>query len=536
MIVLPERRKTGEQIRAEERKEIRANIALLKLQKRAQEARDDLLAFTQFTMLDPENPNDADLSAYEAARFHVEIAKAIEAVERGEVVQLIFCMPPRHGKTELATKRFAAWYAGRHPNHDIAVASYSDTMAEDFGADTRAILATKRFKLAFPNFGLRRGGTSKSNIQTTGGGRIVFVGRGGALTGRGANLLLIDDLFKDYEEARSRAVRDAAWNWFTKVAMTRRMGNKLVVITMTRWHSDDVIGRLTDPENPHCNREEAGKWKIIRLPALAEEDDPLNREAGAPLWPERYDLDFLEGQRRLDPLGFAALYQQRPSVADGTLFRRESIRRYDPDKLPDDLLYYAASDHAVGLKQRNDPSCFLKGGVAPNGDLYLTECDWRRMASDAAVEAMLAMAGGASRPLFWWAERGHISKSIGPFLYRRMEETGTYLNLVEVTPVGDKAQRAQSAAARVAVGKVLFPRGVAWADEAVEEMLAFPNGLHDDFVDALALLCLGMGSQRGAGVVKDKRSEEPKFGTLAWVKHREKMREQRDSLRYGGGF
>jgi hypothetical protein len=111
---------------------------------------------------------------------------------------------------------------------------------------------------------------------------------------------------------------------------------------MTRWHSDDIIGRITDPENPNYNAIEAKKWKIIRLPAIAEDDDPLGREPGEPLWPARYDLDFLESQQRLDPLGFAALYQQRPSVADGVLFRRENIRRYKPDELPADLRYYAA--------------------------------------------------------------------------------------------------------------------------------------------------------------------------------------------------
>src|SRR5690606_5501768 len=137
------------------------------------------------------------------------------------------------------------------------------------------------------------------------------------------------------------------------VAMSRLMGRKLVMITMTRWHSDDIIGRLTDPENPYYNAEEAKTWKIIRLPALAEDDDPLGRAPGEPLWPEQYDIDFLLSQQRLDALGFAALYQQRPTVADGTLFRRENIRYYQREDLPEDLRYYCASDHAVGTKERN---------------------------------------------------------------------------------------------------------------------------------------------------------------------------------------
>jgi predicted phage terminase large subunit-like protein len=520
---------------AREGKELQQSIAILKRQKMALESRENLLTFTKFTMPDPEHPNDVERTRYDAQEFHKGVADALEAVERGEMVQLIFCMPPRHGKTELATKRFAAWYMGKHPEHDVAVASYSDTMAEDMGADTRAILSSKPFLQIFPGFKLRRGGTAKNNIQTDKGGRAVFVGRGGALTGRGANLLLIDDLFKDHEEARSQAVRDQAWNWFTKVAMTRRMGKKLVVVTMTRWHSDDIIGRITDPENPQYNAIEAAKWKIIRLPAIAEEDDPLGREPGEVLWKERYDLDFMESQQRLDPLGFAALYQQRPTVADGVLFRRENIRRYAHADLPEDLRYYAASDHAVGTKQRNDPSCFILIGVSRNDDIYVIDCDWRRMPADAAVEAMLTMGSGTRKPLIWWAERGHISKSIGPFLNKRMMETGRYMNVVEVTPIGDKEQRAQSIAARVSMGKVLFPVGPMWAERAIDEMLSFPMGLHDDFVDAMSLVGLGLGSQFGASKPAVKK-EPPKFGTLGWVKFQDKWAADQRAERAAGGF
>lgn len=419
--------------------------------------------------------------------------------------------------TELTTKRLSAWVSGLHPDWDIAVASYSDTMAEDMGADTRAILTSAQHKTVFPSYRLRRGGTSKSNIQTDTGGRLVFVGRGGALTGRGMHLGIGDDLFKDHEEARSQTIRDQAWNWFTKVFMTRRMGRKLVILTFTRWHPDDIIGRITDPENPYYNAIEASKWKIIRLPAIAEEDDPIGRQPGEALWPTRYDLDFLQSQQRLDPLGFAALYQQRPTVADGILFRRETLQFYTPDQLPTDLRIYAASDHAVGTKQRNDPSCLGKVGVDRQNNIYILEVDWRRMASDVAVEAMLTMMNGPRKPLYWWAERGHISKSIGPFLRKRMEETGTYINLIEVTPAVDKEQRAQSIAGRVAMGKVFFPKNAWWTEKAINELLAFPNGTHDDFVDMLAYIGLGLESQYGPGTARSQKAA-PTHGTFNWMK------------------
>lgn len=518
--------------------DIKKQLALLKRQKKAVEARDDLLTFTQFTMPDPEDPNDVERSRYAAAPFHRAIAKHLEELERGDFRQLILTMPPRAGKTELATKRLVAWFLGRNPYENVAVATYSDTMAEDYGADIRSIMGSSQFKQVFPSFGLQRGGAAKSNIQTTKGGRAVFVGVGGALTGRGAGLLIIDDPTKNAEDARSDVIRNQTWEWFTKVAMTRRMGKKLVVIIMTRWHSDDIVGRLTDPENPNYSAEEAKGWKIITIPAIAEEDDVLGRKSGEALWPERYDLDFLKQQQRLDPLGFAALYQQRPTVADGVLFRRENIQFYKQAELPEDLRIYCSSDHAVGTKQRNDYTVMFKVGIDRQSNIWVLDCFRAKVAADKAVETMLAMASGKQKPLLWWAERGHISKSIGPFLRKRMLETGTYINMVEVTPVADKEQRAQSIAARVAMGKVYFPVDKLWTEKVVNEMLAFPNGTNDDAVDALAYIGLGLQNQFGPSkhsIAAKQRAEQPATLTLDWVKlsarHEAEKRAQR---RLGG--
>jgi predicted phage terminase large subunit-like protein len=518
----------------------REQAAILERQLAAVEARDDLLKFTQFTMPDPEAINDVKRTRYEAARFHRAVARALEDVEKGVNTQLIFCMPPRHGKTELATKRLAAWFSGRHPEQDVIVAAAGDILASDFGGDVRAIMTAPPYRQVFPDHRLRKGGTAKDNIQTVQGGRLIFAGRGGQINGRGAHLLLVDDLYKDATEARSQAIRDSAWEWFVKVALYRRMGKRLTIITMTRWHSDDIIGRLTDPDNPCYDAREAASWKIIRLPGLAEEDDPLGRKPGEALWPEKrrdgssFDVEYHLSNQRRDPLGFAALTQQRPTVADGVLFRRENIVRYEPSELPDALRFYASSDHAVGLKQRNDPSCFGKAGVDAQDNLWFTEVIWKRMPTDQAVEAMLTMGTGSTAPLLWWAEKGHISMSIGPFLRKRMLETNRYMNVREINPSVDKEQRAQSIAARVALGKVRFPKGPIW-DKAIEEMLAFPNGVHDDFVDMLSLFGLGLQSQFGSKPAPAKRVE-PKFGTLNWVKQNDRWREERERAKAAGGF
>jgi hypothetical protein len=206
-------------------------IALLKRTQKSQEARERFMTFVKFTSPDPEDPNDVERSRYKNAKHHDAIARVLEEVEKGNITFLILTMPPRHGKSELTTRRFPAWYMGRHPDHNVVVATYNDDFAMDFGAEVRSIMQSSQYRQTFPSFGLRRGGAAKDRIQTTRGGLAVFVGRGGSLTGRGAHALVIDDIIKDDKEAQSQAVRDQAWNWLTKVAMTRRMGRKLVLST-----------------------------------------------------------------------------------------------------------------------------------------------------------------------------------------------------------------------------------------------------------------------------------------------------------------
>lgn len=511
-------------------RDIAAELRAVLRQQAILDAREKFMPFVKFTSPDPEDPNDVERSRYKNARHHDAIARVLEEVEKGDIKQLILTMPPRHGKSELTTRRFPAWYAGRNPRQNVVVATYSDTFAEDFGREVRGIMTSPPYKQAFPDVRLMKGSAAADRLQTVQGGMLTFVGRGGALTGRGAHVLIIDDLIKDDKEASSQAVRDQAWNWFTKVAMTRRMGKKIVVVIMTRWHSDDIVGRITDLENPLCNRIEAQKWKIINLPAIAEDDDPLGRKPGEALWPDgpdEFDAEFLASQQRLDPLGFSALYQQRPSAADGVMFRRENVRWYDPENLPAELRVYAASDHALSEKERRDYTVLLTAGVDKQSNLYLLDCYWQRASSDKVVEAMLNTAA-IRKPLLWWAGRDHITKSVGPFLRKRMMETNVFFNLVEVTPAGDKETRAQSIAARMALGLVWFPKGAPWAEKAVEELMRFPNGTHDDFVDAFALFGLGLQSQFAASTPASARNAEPKSGTFGWIKWHEKKVKQHE--------
>jgi predicted phage terminase large subunit-like protein len=518
--------------------QLRANIAVLEREAAAVEARERFMPFIKFVSPDPEAANDVKRSTYKNARHHDATARALEEVEKGAYPFLILVEPPRHGKSEQVSRKLPAWYVGRHPTENVVVSTYSDEFAEDFGENVRKLMNSPAYKQVFPKVKLARGSAAKSKLTTTDGGNLFFVGRGGALTGRGAHLLICDDLIKDDKEAKSQAIRDQAWNWFTKVAMSRRMGRKLVILTFTRWHADDPIGRLTDPNNPHYSAKLAKKIKIINLPAIAEKDDPLGRKEGEALWPDgpdKFDINFLQEQQDLDPAGFASLYQGRPSAVDGDLFKRENVRYYTKDELPEILRIYGASDHAVGLKQKNDPSCLGMAGVDQQNNLYMLDVFWQRAPTDRVVEQMLTMCS-LRKPLLWWAESGHISKSIGPFLRKRMNERETYINIREIVPSQDKPTRAQSFAGRFAMGKVYFPKDAWWTERAIEELLGFPNALHDDFVDMCALFGLGLESQIKPGKNDGKKKVKPAYGTVNWLKQQDKWSAERQADTSARGF
>lgn len=514
---------------------IEKKIAAAKRAKLALESRDDFLKFVKLTMPDIEDPENVDLSTFRDAKHHRALAKVLEKVEKGHIPRLIVTLPPRHGKTELISRRFIPWLLGRAPYRNIIFATYNEPFSQDIGSDCRNIMQSPGFKQVFPKFRFRMGGLSKEKLQAAEGGMAAFVGRGGSITGRGADILIIDDPIKDSEEAQSPTLRAKLWDWFTQVAMTRLMTKfACVVVVHTRWHEDDLIGRITDPSNPCYSEEEAAKWKIINLPAIAKDNDPLGRAPGEALWPERFDLEFLNAAKQLDGKGFSALYQQQPTPEDGDLFRADWICTYEKSRLPTDLRIYAASDHAIGTdKTRNDSTVMIIGGVDSYGDLYILDVWWEKAGSDKQVEAMLRLAK-QWKPILWFAEKGHISKAIGPFLRKRMQEERQYFTVEEVTPVTNKVQRAQSIMGRMSMKKVKFPKHAHWFMDARDELLKFPNARHDDFVDALAWL--GRAVDRMAMPTTTRpANDEPKYGTLGWLKadaaHREKQTKLAAALR-----
>jgi len=499
----------------------------------AEDARDDLLAFAQYMRPHPDDMEDVNRSLYVPARHHKAIANALQRVERGDIRRLIITVPPRHGKTELASKLFIPWFAGRHPEQSVIFGTYNETYAVDIGRAVRDAIQSPLFNQVFPDVRLKGDSAASDRLQLLQGGMLAFAGRGGTITGRGGHLLVCDDPIKDRKEADSQVIRNQLWDWLNSVFKTRMMTDEArLILIQTRWHADDAVGRTIDPTNDYYSRDEAKGWHILDLPALALDDDPLGRDPGEPLWPERFGKAFLTDMQRGDPRGFSALYQGRPTPPGGQFVQEQWLIPYQPHELPTELRIYCASDHAVSAEQDRDKTCLVPVGVDSEGTIWvLPDVWWRHATTDIVVDAMLAMIR-KRKPLAWWAERGHISKSIGPFLRKRMLEEQVFGAVHELVPAADKQTRAQSIQGRMAMRKVRFPMFAPWWAEAKQQLLQFPNGQRDDFVDALAYIGLGLDTITTAVAPEPKREVKPM--TLGAIRAQTAARDRARAARLGG--
>lgn len=442
------------------------------------DAAESLIAFTEYTLPD-----------YAPASHHRLIAGKLEAVERGEIDRLMIFMPPRHGKSELASRRFPAWALGRDPKRNVIAASYNSDLATDFGREVRNIVASPEYRAVFDTT-LAQDSRAANRWNTNKAGTYVAAGVGTAVTGRGAHILLIDDPLKDREEADSELRRQRIWDWYTSTAYTRLAPGGAVVLIQTRWHEDDLAGRLLEAQDRGGDQ-----WEVLSLPALDGEE---------PLWPEWYDKDALERIRAaIGPRDWSALYQQAPAPDEGTYFKREWLRYWS--KLPDDLYLYGASDYAV-TDGGGDYTVHLVAGIDGSGDVYLVDL-WRNQTTpDQWIEALLDLMA-RHEPLTWAEEQGQIIKSVGPFLERRMAERNVYCAREAFASAADKPTRARAFQARMASGKVYLPENAPWLADFVSELLTFPAGKNDDQVDAASLMFRLLAEMTSKGLVP---TEKPK--------------------------
>lgn len=263
---------------------------------------------------------------YQLEWFHAEIARKLEQgyyrVQQGESVRLMITMPPRNGKSDTSTQKFPSWVLGKDPSLPIMVSSYSDDLATDFGMLTRNIMTSDAYGAMFDTK-LRADAKAKGKWITSGGGSYTAVGVGGALTGRGFKIGIIDDPFKNREEANSPIVRESRYNWYRSTFYTRAEGASMIVFIMTRWHEDDLAGKvLKDSQEAKARGEPYDDWEVIEFKAIATEDDE-HRKEGQPLWPAKFPLSqLLTIKSTIGSFEFSALYQQTPVDEENRKFKQ----------------------------------------------------------------------------------------------------------------------------------------------------------------------------------------------------------------------
>jgi predicted phage terminase large subunit-like protein len=433
-------------------------------------AREDFAQFIALVMPD-----------IQPAEHHRLLIKKLEKVARDKIKRLMIFLPPGSAKSTYASILFPPWYMGRNPSHPVIAASHAKELAERFGRRVRNIVGSTVYKEIF-GFGLSGDSGAAGRWETSRGGEYYAVGVDGSVTGRRAALGIIDDPVKGRAEADSPTVRAHAWEWYKSDFWTRLLPNAGLIYIGTRWHDDDLAGRLL--EEAKAGGEE---WHVVSIPAVAIEgrDDPLGRLPGERLWPEWFGEEvFAQAQR--DLRNWSALYQQEPMPESGDYFKREWIRWYETAPPRERLRTYGASDYAVKANA-GDYTVHLVFGIDPHDDMYLLDLWRNQTASNEWVESLIDLMG-AWKTLTWAEEKGQIEKGVGPFITKRQLERKVYAVRRQFPSVMDKATRAQSFRGRMAMGKVYLPRRAPWIGDFVNELLRFPAGKNDDQIDCCSLI------------------------------------------------
>jgi predicted phage terminase large subunit-like protein len=412
----------------------------------------------------------ANWPGFELARHHEIVIEKLEAVERGEIDRLMIFMPPRAGKSMIASQFFPSWYLGRHPDRYVISASYGQELANDFGRKVRNLVVDPLHRGIFPCSELADDSSAAHRFNLIAGGAYHAVGAGGPVTGRGAHLLLIDDAVKNREEAYSAKARQALREWYQSVAYTRLMPGGAVVLIQTRWHEDDLAGWLL--------REHASEgWQVVSLSATAERDEVWRKE-GEALWPSRFPLNVLARTREaIGSAAWMAMYQQRPVAEEGAVFNRHWWRQYQTP--PDCRRIVFSLDTAFKTTESSDYSVIEVWGETATA--YCLLHVFRQRAEFPELKRQAINLAETWRPQAVLIEDAASGQSLIQSL--RAE---TRLPVLPVKPLGDKVVRANAITPLVESGRVHLPETAPWLADFMDEANGFPAAPHDDQIDALS--------------------------------------------------
>ena len=436
--------------------------------------------------------------------------------EEIEVRNILITMPPRHGKSTYGSVLFPAYFMAKQPNRFLMSTSYNSQLATDFGRQVRDLVNETTTQQAFPDFEMSPDSRAVDQWRTTGGGAAYFIGVGGTTSGRAANMLIFDDPMKSREEAESATQRNRVWNYYVSALSTRLQPDQngvppSQICILTRWHPDDLAGRLMQTDDW-----DEGRWLHINFPAIEDvviqggkvsraqlpKDDPDYLDGTAlqklshgkryvaqtektALWPERFPLDNLERRQRLNPREFASLYQQTPYIQGGNLIRSHWWQTYPKDMKPEKFnSLIIAADTAFKAGQDNDYSVMLVMGLDTNGDIYIVDNHRGKYEFPELKRKMIQINN-------LWRGRGlrgiYIEdKASGQSLIQELKrESG--VSIIPYRVSNDKVSRLTAVLPLIEGGRVFLPEGASWLDDFYAECQAFPSGTHDDQIDALSI-------------------------------------------------
>ena len=465
---------------------------------RLKAAKDDLIAFCQWM-----DPN------YKVGRHHRLLADQLMAIERGEKDRVCVNIPPRHGKSQLVSTYYPAWFIGRNAGKKVMLVSHTADLAVDFGRKVRNIIDSEPYQQVFPNLALSSDSKSAGRWNTSTGCEFYATGVGSALAGRGADLLLVDDPHSEQDVLNGNfSAFDKAYDWFAFGARTRLMPRGRVAIVHTRWHANDMTGRLIQDM---ANNEGSDQYEVVEYPAILEVEDKVTGEiVQKALWPEFFDLTALLRTKASMPVfQWNAQYQQNPTGEEASIIKRDWWRLWPDDEPPAVEYIIMALDAAAEANNRADFTSLTTWGVFFNDEenmhqIILLNAIKRRM----EFPELKALAMEEYRE---WEPDAFIveKKSSGTPLYQEMRRSGVMVQ--EYTPVRGTANNPNSKMARLNSVSDIISSGLVWvppkrwAEELVEEVAGFPFASNDDQVDTTIMALMRF---RQGGFIKLPTDEQ----------------------------
>jgi predicted phage terminase large subunit-like protein len=433
-----------------------------------------------------------DWPDYDLSLHHQELIRALHAVIDKQLDRLLVLMPPRHGKSTLTSVYFPAYYLGRFPDREIVCAAYSQDLANDFGRQVRNLVASPQHQAIFPKSIISPDSTARSKFNMTEGGVYIAAGVGGPVTGRGADILLIDDPVKDREAAYSEIEQRTVFAWYQSVAYTRLQKGSAIVITMTPWSVGDLAGRVQEQELELDTYE---GWYVLRLPALAEPDDPLGRVPGAALWPDRFPEQALQRiKNAVGPETWLSLYQCRPAEAQGNVFKRSWLQYYDTINKSDFNIYIVV-DPATSKRVSADYTAMWVVGFGPDNNIYVLDCIRDRLTLAERADALFKL-WETWRPNRVGYEQYGLQSDIA-YIKERQEKINRRFSIDPMGGQLKKAERIRGLIPWFRDGRIWFPKTLPYIELlgkhrdmmevfVEQEYTTYPACRHDDLLDSLA--------------------------------------------------